>query len=442
MPTIPENFVQWVRAAAPFVHAFRGCTFVIAFGGEVVADGRFAEIVQDLNLLASLGVRLVLVHGTRPQIDALLEERGVRPRYVRDVRVTDEATLKCVKEANGRVRLEIEALLSMGLPNSPMANSTIRVASGNFVVARPRGVLDGVDLQYAGEVRKINADMLQARLGDGEIAMVSPLGYSPTGEIFNLTVEDVAAAVASALRADKLIFLLEGPGIVNSKGQLLRELTVSEGEKLLTRPTRLTIDVQLYLPTAISAVTNGVRRAHFIDRNREGALLLELFSREGVGSMLTHDPLETLRPAKIEDVGGILRLIEPLEREGVLVKRGRELLEREIDHFFVVEHDGIVIGCGALYPFPESKAAELACIAVQPDRRDAGVGDRLLEFIEDEARRRRLNRLFVLTIRATHWFIERGFAEAGVDELPAKKQALYNLQRNSKVLTKSLKGGR
>ncbi len=439
MPAISETFVQWVRAAAPFVHVFRGRTFVIAFDGEVVADGRFAQIVQDLNLLASLGVRLVLVHGTRPQIDALMEERGLRPRYVRDVRVTDEATLKCVKEANGRVRLEIEALLSMGLPNSPMANSTIRVASGNFIVARPRGVLDGVDLQYSGEVRKVNAEMLQARLQDGEIAMVSPLGYSPTGEIFNLTVEDVAAAVAVALRADKLLFLLEGPGIANAKGQLLHELTVSDAEKLLARPTRLAIDVQLYLPPAIAAVKKGVRRVHFVDRDREGALLLELFSQEGVGSMLTQDPLETLRPARIEDVGGILLLIEPLEREGVLVKRGRELIEREIDHFVVVEHDGIVIGCGALYPFPESRSAELACIAVHPNRRDAGVGERLLEFMEDEARRRRFNRLFALTTRATHWFIERGFAEAGVDELPAKKQALYNLQRNSKVLTKSLK---
>ena len=441
MPTIPETFVQWVRAAAPFVHAFRGRTFVIAFGGEVVADGRFAEIVHDLNLLASLGVRLVLVHGTRPQIDDLLEERGIRPRYVRGIRVTDEATLKCVKEANGRVRVEVEALLSMGLPNSPMANATINVASGNFVVARPRGVVEGVDLQYSGEVRKINAEMLRARLNDGEIALVSPLGYSPTGETFNLTLEDVAGTTAAALTADKLIFLLEGPGVTNAKGRLLSELTVSDAEKLMRRPTRLTTDVQLYLPPAIHAVKNGVRRAHFIDRDREGALLLELFSREGVGSMLTQDPLETLRPARIEDAGGILRVIGPLEREGVLVKRGRELLEREIDHFFVVEHDGIVIGCGALYPFPESKAAELACLAVLPDRRDAGVGERLLELIEDEARRRRLARLFVLTTHATHWFIERGFSEAGVDQLPAKKQMFYNLQRNSKVLTKSLKGG-
>jgi len=442
MPAIPDSFVQWVRAAAPFIHAFRGSTFVIAFGGEVVADGRFAEIVQDLNLLASLGVGLVLVHGTRPQIDALLEERGVRPRYVNGVRVTDEATLKCVKEANGRVRVEIEALLSMGLPNSPMANSTIRVASGNFVVARPRGVVDGVDLQYAGEVRKINAEMLRARLADGEIALVSPLGYSPTGEIFNLTVEDVAAGAAAALRADKLIFLQEGPGVTNSKGQLLKELTVSDAEKLMLRPTRLASDVQVYLPPAIQAVKSGVRRAHFIDRDREGALLLELFSRQGVGSMLTQDPLETLRAAQIEDVGGILQLIEPLERDGVLVKRGRELLEREIQRFYVIEHDGIIIGCGALYPFPESKTAELACLAVQPDRRDAGVGERLLEFIEEEARQRRFLRLFVLTTRTAHWFIERGFAEARVDDLPTKKQAFYNLQRNSKVLTKSLKGGR
>lgn len=442
MPSIPDMFVQWVRAAAPFVHAFRGRTFVIGFGGEVVADGRFAEIVQDLNLLASLGVGLVLVHGTRPQIDALLEERGIQPRYVRGIRVTDEGTLKCVKEASGRVRVEIEALLSMGLPNSPMANSTIRVASGNFVVAKPRGVLDGVDMLYTGEVRKVDAEMLRARLGDGEIAMISPLGYSPTGEIFNLTVEEVAAAAAAALAAEKLIFLLEGPGVTDAKGKLLNELTVSDAERLMRRPTRLTTDVQLYLPQAIHAVKSGVCRAHFIDRNREGALLMELFSREGVGSMLTQDPLETLRPAQIEDVGGILQLIEPLEREGVLVKRGRKMLEREIDHFFVVEHDRIIIGCGALYPFPESRAAELACLAVQPERRDAGVGERLLEFIQDAARRRRLARLFVLTTRATHWFIERGFTDVGVDQLPTRKQVLYNLQRSSKVLAKSLKGKR
>lgn len=440
MPTIPDAFVQWVRSAVPYVRDFRGRIFVIAFGGEVVADSaRFVEIVHDLNLLASLGVKLVLVHGTRPQIEALLAERGMRTRYVRGVRVTDEPALKCVKEANGRVRVEIEARLSMGLPNSPMAGATIRVASGNFVVARPRGILDGVDLQYTGDVRKVNAGAIRARLDDNEIALVSPLGYSLTGEIFNLTLEDVAAAAASALAADKLIFLMEGPGLVDSQGELLRELTVSDAGALMKRIVRLPTDMQLYLPPAIQALKNGAKRAHFIDRDRDGALLLELFSRQGVGSMITQDPLETLRPAGIEDVGGILQLIEPLEREGVLVKRGRELLEREIDHFFVVEHDRLTIGCGAVYPFPESRAAELACLAVQPDRRDAGVGERLLGYIEEEARRRKLRRLFVLTTRAAHWFIERGFEEAGVDELPAKKQELYNYQRNSKVLVKSLK---
>src|SRR4029077_4651264 len=209
----PEQFVHWFRAAAPYIHAFRGRTFVVAFGGEVVADGKFVALTHDLNLLASLGVRLVLVHGARPQIEAQLKTRGIRPRYVRGMRVTDETAMQCVKQANGQLRVEIEALLSMGLPNSPMANATIRVAGGNFVIARPRGVLDGVDMQYTGEVRRVHAEAIAQRLAAGELVLLSPLGYSPTGEIFNLSMEDLAAEVAVALAADKLIFLIDGAGI-------------------------------------------------------------------------------------------------------------------------------------------------------------------------------------------------------------------------------------
>ena len=434
----PEQFVHWFRAAAPYINAFRGRTFVIAFGGEVVADGKFVALTHDLNLLASLGVRLVLVHGTRPQIESQLKTRGIRPRYLHGLRVTDEASMQCVKQANGQLRVEIEALLSMGLPNSPMANATIRVAGGNFVTARPRGVVDGIDMQYTGEVRRVHAEAIAQRLTANELVLLSPLGYSPTGEIFNRSMEDLAAEVAIALGADKLIFLIEGAGITDTTGTLVRELTVSQASARLSESEPLTRDLQQHLPAAIRACRNRVQRAHLIDRQVDGALLLELFTREGVGTMVSQDPLEQLRTATIDDVGGVLRLIEPLEADGTLVKRSRELLEMEIGRFLVLEHDRIIVGCAALYPFSDDHAGELACLAVHPGYRNAGAGEQLLRRVESEARRQRIERLFVLTTRATHWFIEHGFAEISVDHLPSARQALYNYQRRSKVLVKAL----
>lgn len=433
----PDKFVQWFRAAAPYIHAFRGRTFVIAFGGEVVVDGRFLQFAQDLNLLASLGVRLVLVHGARTQIDARLQQLGHRTRYVRGLRVTDDTALSCAKEASGRLRVEIEALLSMGLANSSMANAGIRVASGNFVTARPIGVVDGTDLMHTGEVRKIDAAAIRDRLDHNELVLLSPLGYSPTGEIFNIALEDVAACAAVALQAEKLIFLMDTPGVVAGKrAELRRELTCSEAEKLLAKDGALPPDVRLYLPCAVRVCREGVKRAHLISGRAEGALLLELFTRRGVGTMLTQDPLERLRPAKIDDIGGILQLIEPLEAGGILVKRSRDLLEMEVDRFVVLEYDRMIIGCAALYPFPEEKMGELACLAVHPDYRGAGAGERLMQAVEAKARRHRIKRLFVLTTRAEHWFVERGYGEAGVEALPQRRKALYNYQRNSLVLVK------
>jgi amino-acid N-acetyltransferase len=390
------DFVAWFRSVAPYVNAFRGKTFVVAFGGEVVADGKFVELVHDLNLLASLGVRLVLVHGARPQIEARLQEHKLQTAYVKGMRVTDAATLQCVKESVGRVRVEIEALLSMGLPNSPMANAAIRVASGNFVTARPVGVVEGVDLMHTGEVRKVDAAAIRSRLEQGEVALLSPLGYSPTGEIFNLTLKNVAAAAAVALNAEKLIFLLDTAGIeempLGKSGKLLRELTVAESKALLARladnPAKLSDDVRLYLPCAVQACEGGVARVHLISRHVDGAVLQELFTHDGIGSMISQGPLQALRNAWVEDVGGILQLIEPLEDKGVLVRRNRELLEMEIDRFVVLEHDRMIVACAALYPFPDEKASELACLAVHPDYRNAGYGDTCSNISRPKPKRR------------------------------------------------------
>lgn len=423
---------------APYIHAFRGRTFVIAFGGDLVTDGRFVELTVDLNLLAALGVRLVLVHGARPQIEAKLRAQRRRSRFHRGLRVTDDVALGCAMEASGRLRVEIEALLSMGLPNSPMAGAGIRVASGNFITAKPIGVVDGVDYMHTGEVRKIDTVAIQRRLQDGELVLLSPLGYSPSGEVFNLALEDVAASTAIALKADKLIFLMDTIGVTGRRGELLRELTVKQAQALLARGNFPEGDVRFYLPWAVRACQQDVKRAHLISGHVDDALLLELFTHRGVGTLLTPDPLQTLRAARLDDIGGVLRLIEPLEADGTLVKRDRSLLEREMNRFVVLDHDGMVVGCAALYPFPDERAGELACLAVHPDFRNQGAGERLLREIETRARRVKFKRVFVLTTRAEHWFVERGFSEAGVDALPRQKRALYNLQRRSVVLTKRL----
>ncbi len=430
------SFVDWFRSAAPYIHAFRGRTFVIAFGGEVLADGQFTALSHDLNLLAALGVRIVLAYGTRAQIEQLLEGRRHRTRLRDGVRITDADTLKCAKEAAGAVRADIEALLSMGLPSSPMAGADIRVASGNFVTAKPLGVINGVDMQHTGEVRKVDAVAIRAALDAGAIVLLPPFGYSPTGEMFNLTIENVAARAALALRAEKLVFLIDSDGVERARGGLIRELAVSVGERLLRHGAKKTEDIRLFLPHALEACRGGVSRVHLINRHVDGALLQELFTRDGVGTMVVRHALEHLREATIDDVGGVLALIAPLEADGSLVKRGRELLEVEIARFSVIEHDGMIVGCAALYPYPPAKAAELACLAVHPDFRDAGYGASLLEHIEEKARKQRIRGLFVLTTRAAHWFIEHGFKDVAVDALPAARQAMYNWQRRSKILFK------
>lgn len=437
-PVPPSEFVTWFRSVAPYINAFRGRTFVVAFGGEVVSDGKFVELTHDLNLLSSLGVHLVLVHGARPQIERHLSRNNIEDHYHHGIRLTNSETMQCVKEAVGRVRVEIEALLSMGLANSPMANADIRVSGGNFITAQPMGVIHGVDLLHTGSVRKVDVIAIKDRLEHNEVVLLSPLGYSPTGEVFNLTLEEVATHTAIALDADKLIFLMEMDGVQDIHGILLRELTVADAKIILSQKENLPEDVSLFLPCAVQACEAGVARTHLISRHTDGAILQELFSDIGIGSMVVESTLNTLRDASINDVGGILQLLQPLEAEGILVRRGRERLEREIGRFVVLEHDHRIIGCAALYPFIEERAAELACLAVQTNYRKQGYGDALLKHILTKAQALNLEKLFVLTTRTAHWFIERDFKEVDIGQLPAQKKMLYNYQRRSKVFLKNL----
>jgi len=432
-----ENFVSWFRAVTPYINAFRGKTFVLAFGGKAIASEFIRTLAYDVNLLASLGIRLVLVHGARPQIEEELREKNIESKYHRGYRITDAAALDCVLDAVGSVYLEIEALLSQGLPNTPMANSRIRVIGGNFITGQPIGVLDGIDMHYAGKVRKVDAEGINAQLGLGNIVLLNCEGPSPTGEIFNLQMEEVAEAVAHAIKADKLVYLTDSRGVTDQAGELLDAMTADEASQLLRDADWLTNDMIRYLPCAVRASRAGVGRVHLIGYEQDGALLRELFTHDGVGTVVTRESLENIREAKPDDIAALIALIEPMELEGILVHRPRELLEREIDRFSIMLHDGIIVGCAALYPHNEEEA-ELACLAVNPDHREWGYGEQLMQRIVRRAKKAGVKRLFVLTTRTEHWFVERGFKLGTVDDLPAAKKEMYNYQRRSKVLFKTL----
>jgi amino-acid N-acetyltransferase len=432
-----EAFVKWFRSATPFIHEFGERTIVIAFGGEVLTDGEMMQLAHDINVLASLEVRVVLVHGTRPQVEDQLRQHGVAGRYAEGRRVTDLDALKCVKEANGIVRMEIEATLSTELANSPMAGADIRVSSGNFITAKPYGVRNGIDFMHTGGVRKVDVEGINRRLDDHEVVLLSPIGFSPTGDIFNCTLEDVATSVAIALKAEKLIFLTETMGATDSRNKLVSEITAAEAQKLLSESTQAE-DINYYLPAAMRAVREGVKRAHLISRHVDGALLIELFTHHGIGTMVVLEAPDKLREATLADVDGIMALIDPLAERGILVARSRESVEKEIDRFIVLAHEEEVIGCAAINPYPGEKIAELACLAVNPFYRDGGRGERILSHIEKRAKERNFKTLFVLSTQTTQWFVERGFVEADVRSLPTERQARYNHERKSKVYTKNL----
>jgi amino-acid N-acetyltransferase len=432
---MPE-YVNWLRHASPYINAHRERTFVVMLPGEGVAHPNFGNIVHDLVLLHSLGVRLVLVHGSRPQIEQRLAERDLTPYYHRGLRITDAPTLECVIDAVGHLRIAIEARLSMDMASSPMQGSRLRVTSGNFVTARPIGVLEGIDYQHTGEVRRVDRKGIGRLLDERSIVLLSPLGYSPTGEIFNIACEDVATRAAIDLGADKLLLFGAEPGLLDEGGHLVREL---RPQQVPAHLERLGSDYQgELLDAAAQACRGGVSRSHIVSYVENGSLLTELFTRNGGGTLVAQEQFEQVREANIDDVGGLLDLISPLEEQGILVRRSREVLEREITQFSVVEREGMIIACAALYPIADSQSGELACLAVNPEYRHGGRGDELLERIEERAREQGLNTLFVLTTRTAHWFRERGFMPSGVERLPAARASLYNFQRNSKIFEKAI----
>ena len=438
---INSDHVDWFRASAPYIHTHRGSTFVILFGGEAIDHPGFAHLIHDIALLGSLGVRLVLVHGARPQIEKQLSTLGLDSKFSDELRITPSKNMPGVEQAVGQVRMAIEAQLSMGLPNTPMSGAAIRVVSGNFITAQPYGIRDGIDFGQTGNVRSVDAEAISNQLEQNNVVLVSPIGYSPTGETFNLRAEDVATETAIALQADKLIFIMENNGVTDKDETLLQQLNLIEAEQWQKRHgEQCDTDAltQSHLNSAAHACRNGVTRAHMISREIDGALLLELYSRDGVGTLINADNYEGLRTATIDDIGGIMELISPLEEQGFLVKRSREQLELDIHNFTVIERDSMIIACAALFLFPKEKSAELACLAVHPDYQQQGRGNDLMEHIEWQSRKQHITELFTLTTQTTHWFLERGFNEVPLEKLPIAKQSLYNYQRKSKILHNTL----
>lgn len=423
-----KDHVHWFRNSAPYINAHRDRVFVLCLSGEATQHKNFANIIHDIALLNSLGVKLVLVHGARPQIDAQLSQSNHSSKFHKGLRITEASMLGEICQAVGGVRHKIEALLSMGLINSPMHGAKIRVCSGNFVIAKPMGIIDGIDFSHTGEVRRIDCQGIRQQTDSGSIALLSPIGYSTTGEMFNLAMEEVAISAAKALTADKLIFFSADQGLLDHNKALIRTYQPNQNDKLsLKDPAQ-----QQLLTAAITACQNDVKRCHIISYQEDGALLHELFSRQGSGTLVSQN-FEALRTATINDVGGILEILEPLENSNVLVKRSRELLEREIHHFVVIERDGMITACAALYTFEENNMAEIACVAAHDDYKGNNLGKQLLQALIQRAQQKGIEKLFVLTTRTAHWFIEQGFAEVAIEKLPNAKQKLYNLQRNSKA---------
>jgi len=447
----PHTFVPWFRSVAPHIHAHRGKTFVVGICGEAIAAGKLESLVQDLALMQAMGIKIVLAHGFRPQLEASKFSHGMR--------ITDPVALDCAQEAAGQLRYEIEAAFSLGLPNTPMAGASVSVISGNFVTARPVGIVDGVDFMHTGLVRKIDAVAVRRAIDTGAMVMLSPFGFSHTGEAFNLSMEDVATSAAIALQADKLVFVTEVRGILQNivqdpaqavalearqhdpEVEIDQELALLDAKRLLAalpNPLQPT-DTGYYLQHAVKGSEGGVERVHIIPFKVDGSLLMEVFTHDGVGTMIVDEKLESLREATPDDVGGILQLIEPFEQDGTLVKRSRTEIERDVTQYTVIEHDGVIFGCAALYPFPEAGTAEMAALTVSPHVQGQGDGERILKRIEQRARAMGLSTLFVLTTRTMHWFNKRGFAPVDPTWLPEARKRNYKWDRRSQVLVKHLK---
>lgn len=430
--TKTTQFIQFFHQVAPYINQHRNKVFVFCIQDSATTQRVLKSLLHDIAILHSLRVRVIIVYGVRHSLNQRLQGQ----QFFQGRRITDAKAMQTIQAVIGATGIRVEAMLSMGLANSPMQGARVCTSSGNFIIAKPMGVRDGVDFGLTGEIRKVRGEPINERLQSDNIVLIPPLGYSNTGEVFNLTAEEVAAAVAKEIQADKLLFFSDEIEQVVSKEENGKAITSKQAQTLANK-----VDSELLkttLQAAIKACEWGINRVHLVSQETDGAVLVELYTRDGVGLMITDQSYDRIEQATIDDISSLLQLIRPLEKQGILVRRSRELLEMEIEHFSLLKRDNTVIGCSALYPYLSEDMAELGCLVVDKEYQKNGLADVLLQHTENNAKAMGVKRLFCLTTHTSHWFMERGFTEAQLADLPKKKQAFYNFSRNSKPYIKSL----
>ncbi|MDB6029653.1 MAG: amino-acid N-acetyltransferase [Verrucomicrobiales bacterium] len=421
-----------LRGILQYIPSFREKIFIVAIDGAIITDENFANILLDVAVLRSLNIRVVLVHGAAAQIKALAEEQNVEPSDLGGSGITDEKTLRVALTAANRLTHEILEGLS--------AND-LRAACTNAIIAHPLGILQGVDHQFTGKVERVDTELLLTLLAQGIVPVVPPLGFDGDGKTYRVNSDSVAVALASALKAIKLVFITTQEGL-SMQGQLFRQLPVAQLDNLLTK------NKSDFSPDGLSKAQNaslachaGVQRVHIINGRVDEGLLAEVFSNEGIGTLIYADQYQQIRKAMKKDIRRIVQLTKPSVANDELVKRTRPTIEKQVGDFYLFEIDRNPVACVALHVYPGENKGELACLYVASTHENQGIGTKLIQFVEAKARELGLNELLTLSTQAFTYFQSKGgFSEGTPDDLPASRRDKYDLSgRNSKVLVKKLK---
>jgi amino-acid N-acetyltransferase len=421
-----------LRGILQYIPQFREKTFIIEVDGAIVTDENFGNILLDVAVLRSLNIRVVLVHGAAAQIKALAEERNIKPSNLDGTGVTDAETLKVALTAANRLTHEIL---------EGLAANDLRAACPNALIAHPTGIIQGVDQLFTGKIERVDTELLQTLLSQGIIPVVPPLGFDGDGKTYRVNSDGVAVAVAEALKATKLIFITPQDGLLYS-GQIIRQMLVAELQKLLQQNTSGFLpDVLSKAQHAVTACTAGVQRVHIINGRVDEGLLAEVFSNEGIGTLIYANEYQQIRAAKKKDIRAIQMLTKKAVESDELVKRTRLVIEKNLGDYYLFEIDKNPVACVALHVYSEQSKGELACLYVNPSHENQGIGRKLIQFIENKAREMNLNELLTLSTQAFTYFQSKGgFIEGTPDDLPSARREKYDQSgRNSKVLVKKLK---